>query len=298
MNVYSQIAANKRKTYFFLAGFIAFIALLAYVFGEAYGSGLSFAGIALIISGVMGFGSYYFSDKIILSMTGARLADRKRDFHLVTVAENMAIASGLPKPRVYVIDDPAPNAFATGRDPEHAVVAATTGLIGRLNRAELEGVIAHEMAHVKNYDIRLMAVVTVLAGVVVLMVDIFLRSMWFGGGRKSGRGGNLGAILLVVGIILAVLSPILATVMKLSISRKREFLADASGSYLTRNPDALANALEKIASDPHRMKNASNATAHLFFSNPFKKHAKGSRFASLFNTHPPMEERVKRLRTM
>lgn len=298
MNVYSQIAANKRKTYLFLAGFILLIVLLAYVFGEVNGSGLTFAGIALIIAGLMSLGSYYYSDKIILTMTGARPANRKQDFNLVTVTENMALASGLPKPKVYVINDLAPNAFATGRDPEHAVVAATSGLLQKLDRAELEGVIAHEMGHVKNYDIRLMAIVTVLAGVIILMVDIFLRSMWFGGGRKSSRGGNAGAILLVVGLAMAILSPVLATVMKLSISRKREFLADASGAYLTRNPGALASALEKIAADPHRMRTASNATAHLFFSNPFKKKAKGSWFASLFNTHPPMEERVKRLRSM
>lgn len=297
MNVYSQIASNKRKTYIFLAGFIALIVALGFIFGEVNGSGLTFAGIALVLSGVMGFISYYHSDKIILSMTRARPATLERDFNLVTVVENMSIASGLPKPKVYVIDDPAPNAFATGRDPEHAVVAATTGLIGKLNRAELEGVIAHEMGHVQNYDIRLMAIVTVLAGVVVLMVDIFMRSMLFGRGKS--REGNTGAIFMVVGILMAILAPILATVMKLSISRKREYLADASGAHLTRNPRALASALEKIAADPYRMKNASNATAHLFFSNPFKKQAKdASWFTSLFNTHPPMQERVKRLRAM
>lgn len=301
MNVYSQIASNKRTTYLFMTGFIVLIVLLSYLFGEIQGSGLSFAGIALIISGVMSFGSYFYSDSIILALTHARPADAKRDFNLISVTENMAIAAGLPKPRVYVIDDPAPNAFATGRDPQHAAIAATTGLLERLDRTELEGVIAHELGHVKNYDIRLMAIVTVLAGVIVLMTDIFMRSMWLGGGRRDerGSGGNLGAVFMILGVVMALIAPLIATIMKLAVSRKREYLADASGAYLTRNPGALADALEKIAADPRPLQAASNATAHLFFSNPFKKRSHNiSWFATLFNTHPPMEERVKLLRAM
>lgn len=298
MNVYEQIARNKLKTYLFMAGFMVFVAFVAYILGGATDSGPGFAITALIFSGLMSVGSYFWSDKLVLAMTGARPADRERDFDLVTVTENMAIASGLPKPKVYVIDDPAPNAFATGRDPQHAVVAATTGLVQLLDRTELEGVIAHELGHVKNYDIRLMAVVTVLAGVIALMVDMFTRSLWFGGGRRDDERNNAGSIFLVVGIVISLLAPIIATVMKLAISRKREYLADATGAYLTRNPDALADALIKISGDPHRLRAASNATAHLFISNPFKKQSAGSWIASLFNTHPPIEDRIRKLRDM
>ena len=298
MNVYDQIAQNKLKTYLFIAGFVAFVAFVAYILGGATDSGPGFAIVALLISSVMSVGSFFWSDKIVLAMTGARPADPQRDFNLVTVTENIAIASGLPKPKVYVIDDPAPNAFATGRDPQHAVVAATTGLVQLLDRTELEGVIAHELGHVKNYDIRLMAVVTVLAGVVVLMVDMFSRSLWFGTRRRDDDRNSSGAIFLVIGLVISLLAPLIATVMKLAISRKREYLADATGAYLTRNPGALADALIKISADPQRMRNASNATAHLFFTNPFKKQSNGSWIASLFNTHPPVEDRVKLLRTM
>lgn len=298
MNVYDQIAQNKLKTYLFIAGFVAFVVFVAYILGGATDSGPGFAIVALLISSVMSVGSFFWSDKIVLAMTGARPADPQRDFNLVTVTENIAIASGLPKPKVYVIDDPAPNAFATGRDPQHAVVAATTGLVQLLDRTELEGVIAHELGHVKNYDIRLMAVVTVLAGVVVLMVDMFSRSLWFGTRRRDDDRNSSGAIFLVIGLVISLLAPLIATVMKLAISRKREYLADATGAYLTRNPGALADALIKISADPQRMRNASNATAHLFFTNPFKKQSNGSWIASLFNTHPPVEDRVKLLRTM
>lgn len=298
MNIYDQIARNKLKTYLFIAGFMVFAAFVAYILGGATDSGPGFVVIALVLSGAMSVGSFFWSDKIVLAMTGARPADPQRDFDLVTVTENIAIASGLPKPKVYVIDDPAPNAFATGRDPHHAVVAATTGLVQILDRAELEGVIAHELGHVKNYDIRLMAVVTVLAGVVVLMVDMFTRSLWFGGGKRDDERNGSGTMFLIIGLVIAVLAPIFSTIIKLAISRKRELLADATSAYLTRNPGALADALIKISADPHRMRNASNATAHLFFTNPFKKQSGGSWIASLFNTHPPVEERVKLLRTM
>ena len=277
--------------------FVAFIALLAWVFGEASGYGGSFIGIALIISGTISFTSYWWSDKAVLAMTGAQPADQKVHFDFYTTAANMAIAAGLPKPKLYVIDDPAPNAFATGRDPEHAVVVATTGILECLDRTELEGVIAHELSHIKNFDIRLMAIVTVLVGTVAFVADLFMRNLWWGGRRNNDRSSGSG-IFLIVGIILAILSPIVATLIKLAISRKREYLADASGANLTRNPDALADALEKIASNPHMLRNASSSTAHLFIENPFKKKNAGQLFASLFNTHPPLEERIRILRAM
>lgn len=296
MNIYKQISANKRKTYLIMAVFIAFIAFVSYVFGEANGYGLSYAGMALIISGILSFGSYYWSDKIILTLSGARPADKQRDFNFFTVAENMAIAGGIPKPKLYVIEDTAPNAFATGRDPEHAVVVATTGILQKLERAELEGVIAHEMSHIKNYDIRLMGIVAILVGSIALLADIFMRSMWLGGKRKNNRSG--GGIIVLVGIALAIVSPIIAMLIQLAISRKREYLADASGALLTRNPNALASALEKISQDKEVLEAANNATAHLYITNPFKNKEFKSWFASFFNTHPPIEERVKILRGM
>ncbi|MBI4137130.1 M48 family metallopeptidase [Candidatus Roizmanbacteria bacterium] len=277
--------------------FVVFIGLLAWVFGEASGYGGSFVGIALVLSGIVSFTSYWWSDKAVLAMTGAQPANRNKHFDFYTTAENMAIAAGLPKPKLYVIEDRAPNAFATGRDPEHAVVVATTGLLERLDRTELEGVIAHELSHIKNFDIRLMAIVTVLVGTVAFVADLFMRNLWWGGRRNNDRS-SAGAIFLIVGIVLAILSPIIATLIKLAISRKREYLADASGANLTRNPDALADALEKIAADPHVLKTASNSTAHLFIESPFQKFKSREWFTSLFNTHPPTAERVRILRAL
>lgn len=297
MNIYSQINANKWKTWLIMAIFTVFITFLAYVFGRASGSGVSFAAFALIISGVTSFTSYYWSDKVVLAMSGARPANPKQDFNFFTVAENIAIAAGIPKPKLYVIDDQALNAFATGRDPEHAVVVATSGILQVLSRRELEGVIAHEMSHIKNFDVRLMAVVSVLVGVIAFMADIFMRNMWWGR-RSRDNDDRSGAIFMVFGIVLAIISPIVATLIQLAVSRKREYLADASGALLTRNPDALADALIKISGDPHILHTASNATAHLFIENPFKGKNRGAWFASLFNTHPPVEERIKILRAM
>lgn len=296
MNIYKQISSNRWKTYFIIVLFIAFITLLAYIFGQADNSGFSFALLAFLISLTVSIGSYYFSDQIILSMSGARPADPKADFDFYTVAQNMSIASGLPMPKLYVIDDTAPNAFATGRDPQHAVVVATTGILQKLDRAELEGVIAHEMSHVKNFDIRLAAIVAVLVGTVVYLADIFMRSLWFRrGGRREREGGGL---FLIIGLILAIVSPILATLIQLAVSRRRELLADASGALLTRNPGALADALEKISSDREVLEAATNATAHLYIVNPFKGKDFGAWFSSLFDTHPPIDERIKILRSM
>ncbi len=282
-----------------MAGFVAFVVFAAYVMGNGLGYGNSWLFIAVVLSVVSSLASYYWGDKMVLAMSGARPADRKRDFDFFTVAENLAIAAGIPKPKLYVIDDTAMNAFATGRDPQHAVVCATTGLLTRLERRELEGVIAHELSHIKNFDTRLMAVVAVLAGSIAFLADMFMRSLWWGGGRRSrddDRG--VGQILLLVGIVLAIVSPIIATLIQLAVSRRREYLADASSAYLTRYPEGLARALEKLGADREVLEAATNATAHLYVTNPFKGKQFGAWFAGLFNTHPPIAQRIKILRGM
>ncbi|MBI2616992.1 M48 family metallopeptidase [Candidatus Gottesmanbacteria bacterium] len=283
-----------------MAFFTIFIAMIAYVFGKASGYGISFAAVALILAGLTSLGSYYFGDKLVLTMSGATPANRQKDFDLFTVVENVSIAAGIPKPKVYTIEDPAMNAFATGRDPNHAIVCATRGLLEKLTRRELEGVIAHEISHIQNFDTRVMAIVSVLAGSAAFLADTFVRMLWWGGDRSRDRSdrGGIGSILLLLGIVLAIISPLIATLIQLAVSRRREFLADASGSLLTRNPDALASALEKIASDRHVLHSASNATAHLFIENPFKGKSAKAWFAGLFNTHPPVEERIRILRAM
>lgn len=298
MNMYSTIEQNKWKTWLIMSLFIILITTVAYVFGKASGYGLSYAGMALIVAGLMSLGSYYFSDKIVLATSGAKQIEKSDNPQLFRIVENLTIAAGLPMPKIYIINDPSPNAFATGRDPNHSVVAATTGILERLNKAELEGVIAHELSHVKNYDIRLMAVVAVLVGFVAILADMFMRSMWFGGVRNEREDNRGQAIFFLIGIIFAILSPLVATLIQLAVSRKREFLADASGALLTRYPEGLASALEKISAYPKPMRNATNATAHLFIANPFKDKAATNWFASLFNTHPPVEERIRILRSM
>ena len=299
MSIHSQIRSNVAKSYAFMAGFVVFVVFAAYVMGNALGYGNSWMFAAVLLSVISSFVSYYWGDSLVLAMSGARPADRKRDFDFFTVSENMAIAAGIPKPRLYVIDDTAMNAFATGRDPQHAVVCATTGLIDRLERRELEGVIAHELSHIKNYDTRLMAVVAVLAGTVAFLADMFMRSLWWGGNRRSSRDDRgLGSILLLIGIVLAIVSPIVATLIQLAISRRREYLADASGANLTRYPEGLARALEKLSGDREVLEAATNATAHLYITNPFKGKNFGAWFANAFNTHPPITERIKILRAM
>lgn len=297
MSIYSQISANKQKTWLVMGLFVAFIATIAYVFGRASGYGLSFVGIALVISGIISFFSYYFSDSIVLAVSGAKKIEEKDDPQLYHVVENLAIAAGISKPKIYVINDPAPNAFATGRDPAHGVVCLTAGLREKLNRAELEGVIAHEMSHIGDYDTRLMAIVTILVGLVSLLADWFMRSLWWRG-NKDDENKNSEGIFLVIGVVLAILSPIVATLIQLAISRRREFLADANGAYITRYPEGLARALEIIAADRQPASFANNATAHLFIANPFKGKSAASWFAGLFDTHPPIEERIKILRAM
>lgn len=282
-----------------MVGFVAFVVLIAYVMGNALGYGNSWLYLAVIISVISSFVSYYWGANMVLAMSGARPADRKRDFDFFTVAENLAIAAGIPKPKLYVIDDTAMNAFATGRDPQHAVVCATSGILERLDRRELEGVIAHELSHIKNFDTRLMAVVAILAGTIAFIADMFMRTLWWGGGRRNRDNNNdMGGLLLIVGIILAILSPIVATMIQLAVSRKREFLADASGAYLTRYPEGLARALEKLSKDKEVLEAATNATSHLFIVNPFKGKNFGAWFSGLFDTHPPIAERIKILRAM
>jgi len=299
MNIYSQIKANKTKTWLIIVLFILFVTTVIFIYGKASGYGLSYAGIGLIISGIMGFSSYYYSDKMILGMSGAKQIAKKDNPQLFRTVENLCIGAGVPMPKIYVINDSAINAFATGRDPNHSVVCVTTGILDRLDKIELEGVIAHELSHVRNYDIRLMAIVVILVGLVALLADFFMRSLWYGGGRRERSDrSNAQGIFLLIGIVLAILSPVIATIIQLAVSRKREFLADASGALLTRYPEGLASALEKISKDKEPLEAANNATAHLYIANPFKVKNSKHWFANLFNTHPPIEERIKILRSM
>lgn len=277
--------------------FVAFIILIGYVFDLAYGNqnGISGIFIAIVFSLIMTSISYFQGDKIALSTTGAKLVahdDNKYYYHLV---ENLCISSGMPMPKLYIIEDPAINAFATGRKPELSSIAVTRGALEKLTNEELEGVLAHELSHIKNYDIRFMMLIAVLVGSIAIMSDIFLRSSHFVGDKNNRReGGQFGVILLFIGIIIAILSPLIAELIKLAVSRQREYLADASGSLLTRYPEGLAKALEKIAQENRPMQKASSATAHLFIATPFS----GKKISTFFSTHPPIEERVKRLRTM
>ncbi len=307
INIYEAQAANKRKSAIVIVAFVVFVTIAVYFISQAFAlymgyrpGGLGIVGIAFIISGLTSYGSYYFSDKIVLSISGAKPAEKKDFFVLYTVAENLSMAAGLPKPKLYVIDDSAPNAFATGRDPEHAVICATTGLLDKLDRTELEGVIAHELTHVKNFDTRLMSIVSVLVGTVALLGDWFLRMQWFGRRRDDREGGGAEWIFLVLGILFAILSPIIANLIKLAISRRREFSADAGSVAITRQPSGLISALIKISSDREPLEAANKATAHMYIINPFKGRGHGavSTFAGLFNTHPPVEERVAALEKM
>ena len=296
INVYERVDQNKRRSLLIMVLFTIFIVAFVWVLSELLGYGPGMVGIGLIFAGVMSFSSYWWGDKIILSISGARPANREKDFLFYTVVENLSIAAQMPKPKLYVIEDSAPNAFATGRDPEHAVVCATTGLLQKLDRTELEGVIAHELSHIRNYDIRLMSIVTILVGMVVLLGDWLLRGAVYG--RRDRGKGSASGLLMLLGIILALLSPLIAQLMKLAISRRREFLADASAVMLTRFPDGLAKALGKISQDKEPLEAANKATAHLYIVNPFKGQKFTAKFANLFNTHPPVEERIKLLNEM
>lgn len=306
VNVYESVDSNKRKSVLIVVLFVVFVVVAAVLIAKGmaayYGyqsTGLEFTGIALIISGVMSFASYYWSDRVVLGLSGARPADRKRDFLFYTVAENMSLAAGVPMPKLFVIDDTAMNAFATGRDPKHASIAATTGLLSRLNRTELEGVVGHEMSHVANYDTRLMSVVVVLVGLITLLGDALLRASFWGGRSRDREEGNSGAIFVVLGLVFAILSPIIAQLIQLAISRRREFLADASAIKLTRQPSGLISALKKLGADKEPLEVANKATAHLYITNPLKNQTGGvTWFANLFNTHPPLPDRIKALESM
>ncbi|PWU23572.1 zinc metalloprotease HtpX [Candidatus Cerribacteria bacterium 'Amazon FNV 2010 28 9'] len=310
MTFYQQIASNKRRSLFVMFGFIAFITLAVYFMVVGFGFDPSYIWIALIASGLMSFFSYYYSDKMVLSLSGAREANRQQDFMLYTVTENLCLAASIPMPKLYVIEDQAMNAFATGRDPQHAAVCATRGLLNKMDRTELEGVIAHELSHVRNYDTRLMSIVTILVGLVALIAHWFLRmSAWGGGGNRNGRdrrgnNGQLQMIFFALGVFFALFSPLIAQLIQLAVSRQREYLADASGVGLTKYPAGLARALQELEGDPNHLHTASNATAHLFIHSPFQTDQKTKTqratnwFANLFSTHPPIEDRIKRLEAL
>ncbi len=291
--MYSQIDSNKRKTALLIGIFLALIIGLGLTLNQVYGYGYEVVVICVVISSLMSIFSYYASDKIALASSGAKRITKEENPYLYRMVENLCMSQGMPVPKIHIINSPALNAFATGRDPEHASIAFTTGIISALENEELEGVIAHELSHVKNYDIRVMTVVVVLVGAIGLLADFFFRGQFlFGGGDGERRGGH--PALAIIGIVALLISPIVAELIKLAISRKREYLADASGALMTRYPEGLARALEKIAGSDIQLQNAHAATAHLFISNPLK--GKGKSIASLFSTHPPIQERVKRLR--
>lgn len=293
-SLYTHIQQNKQRSALIIVLVLALVIGVVGIYSYAVRGDLFLPVIAAIIAVPTSLIGYYNGDKIALAANQAHEVPQDTGIELHRIVENLAITAGIPKPKLYMIDSPALNAFATGRDPEHASIAVTSGLVERLNRTELEGVIAHELAHVRNYDIRFATVVAIFVGFIVILSDLFLRASFWGGGRRSNNreGGNqLQAILAVVGLILLIISPIIAKLVQLAASRQREYLADASGAMLTRYPEGLASALEKIAAGP-ALKTASNATAHLFIANPFR----GKSMASLFSTHPPIEDRIKRLR--
>lgn len=294
--MYSQIDDNKRRTWILLIVFVAVIAAVGWLLGQVtdYGNGLVI--FALIFSALGGLFSYYSGDKVALWSAGAQAIKKEDSPYVYRLVENLCLSSGLPLPQIYLITDNSINAFATGRDPQHAAIAITTGAVAKLENEELEGVIAHELSHIKNYDIRLMMVVIILVGTVALVADWFWRLNFLGGRRNNNenRGGN--AWLIVVGLIFILLSPLVAKLIQLAVSRKREYLADASGSLLTRYPEGLARALEKIKNDNQPLARASTATAHLYIANPLA--GSGRRLAGLFSTHPPLTDRIAKLRGM
>ena len=299
MNMYQHINQNKRDTVIIVALFITVVTAIGWFVGEYFyeGSGVTFLGGALIFSGISGLISYYNSDKIVLGISGAKevMFEDSPDLH--KLVENMSIASGIPKPRIYIIQDSSMNAFATGRDPEHSVICFTTGIVQRLEKRELEGVIAHEMSHIGNYDIRLMSIVSILVGTVMLLSDWFTRGVFYGGSRKRSSDSNSGgSLFFVIGMVLLILSPIIATLIKLAISRNREFLADATAVSITRHPKGLADALMKLGADQEVLEAANGATAHLYIVSPVK--SLGKAVEGLFSTHPPIEERINRLLSM
>lgn len=301
---YEQQSANRRLSMLLMLSVALLLAALGFSIGFAYTGneigGVAFTLGALVLGIVLSVGSYYGGDKVVLAASGATEADPVRDQQLLNVVQEMAIAANVPMPRVYLIDDTAPNAFATGRDPQHASVAITTGLLQKLDREALQGVIAHEMGHVRNLDIRFMLLIGVLVGGIALLSDMFMRGMMFGGGHRSRRndsgGGGLQAIMMIVAVVLAILAPIAARLVQMSVSRQREYLADATSVELTRNPAGLERALAAIATDHEVLEVANRATQHLYIVNPIKKME--ARASGLFTTHPPIADRIDRLRQL
>ena len=299
INLYDAIAANRVRTVVLILAFAGLVAALAYVVGEylAPGGGIALVPISLLVSGGSALISYLAGDKIVLAQSAARELGPDEEKVLRNVVESLVLGLGIPVPRLYLIEDSAPNAFATGRDPKHASVAVTRGLLDKLDRTELEGVIAHELSHIGNRDIRVMLLVTVLVGMVALLADWMLRSMaWSGGGRRKSRESGGGGIIIVLALVLALLTPVIASLIQLAVSRQREYLADASGALLTRYPAGLASALRKIDADQEPLEVANKATASLYLANPLKD--RRALFDGLFNTHPPIAERIKRLEAM
>lgn len=293
--LYTHADRNTRLTWVYITGFLVFVIIVGYVFSQVMGNSLILY-IAVIFAIVMSFSSYWWSDKIVLAMSGAKKVTRENAKDVYNLVENLCITAGLPIPKIYVIQDSSPNAFATGRDPKHGVIALTTGIIEKLEKSELEGVIAHELSHIGNRDILISTVVVILVGFVALLADWFRRWAFWGGlgGRRDSGGGQVKMFMMIAALVLSILAPVAALLMQLAISRKREFLADADGALLTRYPEGLAKALEKISADPQPLKRANRATAHLYISNPFKK----KKLSKIFMTHPLIEERTANLRNM
>jgi heat shock protein HtpX len=289
--IYNQADKNTRLTWVYITGFLIFVIGVGYVFAGAMNNSLILY-VAVAFSVVMSFVSYWWSDKIVLTMSGAKEVTHDNAREIYHIVENLCITAGLPIPKIYIIEDSAPNAFATGRDPEHGVICLTSGIVAKLEKAELEGVIAHELSHIGNRDILLSTVVVVLVGFVALLADWFRHWAFWGGKSDENKSGQMQIILMIAAIALSILAPVAAVIMQMAISRKREFLADASAVLLTRHPEGLARALEKISSDSEKLEAANRATAHLYITNPFK----GKKISSLFATHPSIEERVRILR--
>ncbi len=294
---FNEVRDNKVKSVALIFLFLVLIGIIGFVLGAVWGNIYVAVGFALIAAIIYSLIAYYSGSDMLLSLSGAKPVTKKDNPYLVNTVEGLAIAAGVPAPKAYIIKDSALNAFATGRDPEHSAIAVTSGLLEKMNRQELEGVLAHEMSHIKNYDIRVSMIAAIMVGIIVLLSDILLRSFLWGGGNRDREGGQGTIIIIVIGIVLAILAPLIAQLIKLAVSRKREYAADAGGAILTRYPQGLANALKKIQNDPDPLVDTANrATAHLYISTPFRK--KKGFWVNLFSTHPPLEERIRRLEQM
>lgn len=298
--MYSDIKKNKIKTAFIISIFILVITLIVYYVCMAFDLGAVSIVIALVVSIISAWSSYYYSDKIILSLNKARPATHEENAKLVNILDGLMVSSGLTaKPRLYIVEDSQPNAFATGRNPENAIICVTTGLLEKLDYYELEGVVAHELSHIKNYDIRLSAIVTVMVGLVVMLSDLVSRMLFWGHGRDNDDDSKGNAILMLIGLVALILAPIFGELMRLAISRKREYLADATAVEFTRNPNGLISALEKLEADSNQLKTANNSTAHMYIVNPFKKNANGKKKTSnVWSTHPSTEDRIEALKNL